>query len=146
MSLARADVAARHTPKARRCATRRTTAAVPTMFELTNDQREFLREHGSVLATGLVQHLEAPDPGSAARRLDAAARDAEVYGRMSASFCLSLSQTLEAFLRIRMSIQHDLALAARGRGLTAAKTRDLVRSSEVGMDLLVASISIGYLS
>jgi hypothetical protein len=145
-SLARAGPISRHIPTAHCRATRRATAVLPDVFELTTDQREFLREHGSVLATGLIRHLEAPDPKSAARRLDAAARDAEIYGRTSASLCLSLSQTLEAFLRVRLSIQRDLALAARGRGLTAAKTRDLVRSSEVGMDVLLALISIGYRS
>jgi hypothetical protein len=145
-SLARACPTKRHTRTAHRRATRRITAVLPDVFELTTDQREFLREHGSVLATGLVRHLDASDPDSAARRLDAVARDAEIYGRTSASLRRSLSQTLEAFLRVRMSIQRDLALAARGRGLTAAKTRDLVRSSEVGMDVLLASISIGYRS
>jgi hypothetical protein len=145
-SLARAGPTSRHMPTALRRATRRTTAELPLVFELTSDQREFFREQGSVLATGLVQHLEASDPDSAARRLDAAALNAEIYGRISASLCLSLSQTLEEFLRVRTSIQRDLALTAIGRGLSAAKARDLLQTSEVGMDVLLASIAIGHRS
>jgi hypothetical protein len=143
-SLACAGPTSRLMPATHRRATRRTTAALPLVFELTNDQRAFVREHGSVLATGLVQHLETSDPDSAARRLDAAARHAEMYGHMSASLCLSLSQTLEEFLRVRTSIQRDIALTAIGRGLSEAKARDLLRSSEVGMDIVLASISAGY--
>jgi len=133
-------------PTTHRRATRRTTAELRLGFELTNDQRRFFREHGSVLATGLVQHLEASDPDAAARRLDAAAFNAEIYGRRSASLCLSLSQTLEEFLRVREAIQRDLALTAIGRGFTTARVMDLLRSSDIGMDVLLASILIGFRS
>jgi hypothetical protein len=51
----------------------------------------------------------------------------------------------EAFLRVPTSIQRELALTAIGRGLSVAKARDLLRSSEVGI-VLLASISIGYRS
>jgi excisionase family DNA binding protein len=117
---------------------------LPWVLALTDDQRLLFRERGQLLAAGLLQHLDAPDPASGARHLSDAAVSAAEYGRVAASLGLSLSQTVEGFLRFRLPFHHELAVAARRRGFDAAETTDLLETAERAMDHLLVATMTGH--
>jgi hypothetical protein len=57
---------------------------------------------------------------------------------------LSLSQTVEGFLRFRAPFHHELAVAARRRGFDAAETTDLLETAERAMDRLLVGTMTGH--
>ena len=63
---------------------------------------------------------------------------------MAATLGLSLSQTVEAFLRFRTPFHHELAVAARRRGFDAAETTDLLETAERAMDRLLVATMGGH--
>jgi excisionase family DNA binding protein len=117
---------------------------LPWVLALTADQRLLFRERGQLLAAGLLQHLDAPDPASGERHLSEAAVSAAEYGRVAAALGLSLSQTVEGFLRFRLPFHHELAVAARRRGFDAAETTDLLETAERAMDHLLVATMTGH--
>jgi hypothetical protein len=117
---------------------------LPWVLALTADQRLLFRERGQLLAAGLLQHLDAPDPPSGERHLLEAAVSAAEYGRVAAALGLSLSQTVEGFLRFRLPFHHELAVAARRRGFDAAETTDLLETAERAMDHLLVATMTGH--
>jgi excisionase family DNA binding protein len=127
-----------------RRAGREAAPELPWVLALTDDQRSLFRERGQLLAAGLLRHLDAPEPESAGRHLDEAAVTAEEYGRVAASLGLSLSQTVEGFLRFRLPFHHELAVAARRRGFDAAETTDLLEAAERAMDRLLVATMTGH--
>jgi excisionase family DNA binding protein len=127
-----------------RRASREAAPELPWVLTLTDDQRMLFRERGQLLAAGLLQHLDAPDPDSATRHLDDAAVNAAAYGRVAARLGLSLSQTVEGFLRFRMPFHHELAVAARRRGFDAAETTGLLEAAERAMDRLLVATMTGH--
>ncbi len=127
-----------------RRASREAAPELPWVLALTDDQRSLFRERGQLLAAGLLRHLDAPEPESAGRHLDEAAATAEEYGRVAASLGLSLSQTVEGFLRFRLPFHHELAVAARRRGFDAAETTDLLEAAERAMDRLLVATMTGH--
>jgi len=115
---------------------------LPWVLALSDEQRILFRERGQLLAAGLLQVLDAPHPESAAHHLEEASVTAAEYGRVAAGLGLSLSQTVEGFLRFRAPFHHELAVAARRRGFDSAETTDLLEAAERAMDrLLVATMS-----
>lgn len=114
------------------------------MLTLTDDQRMLFRERGQLLAAGLLQHLDAPDPESASHHLKEAAVNAAEYGRVAASLGLSLSQTVEGFLRFRMPFHQELAVAARRRGFDTAESTGLLEAAERAMDHLLIATMTGH--
>jgi len=102
------------------------------------------RERGQLLAAGLLQHLDAPEPESASHHLKEAAVNAGEYGRVAASLGLSLSQTVEGFLRFRMPFHQELAVAARRRGFDTAETTGLLEAAERAMDRLLVATMTGH--
>ena len=125
-----------------RRASRTAVPELPWVLALTEDQRRLFRERGQFLAAGLLRHLDAPGPESAGHHLEEAAGTAVEYGRVAASLGLSLSQTVEGFLRFRMPFHQELAVAARRRGFDTTETTDLLEAAERAMDrLLVATMS-----
>lgn len=114
------------------------------MLALTDDQRMLFRERGQLLAAGLLQHLDAPEPESAAHHLKEAAVNAAEYGRVAAALGLSLSQTVEGFLRFRMPFHQELAVAARRRGFDTAETTGLLEAAERAMDRLLVATMTGH--
>lgn len=125
-----------------RRASREAAPALPWVLALTDEQRLLFRERGHVLAASLLQFLDASRPETASHHLDEATRSAEEYGSVAAGLGLSLSQTVEGFLRFRAPFHHELALAARRRGFDAGETSDLLETAERAMDrLLVATMS-----
>ena len=127
-----------------RRASREAAPELPWVLALTDDQRRLFRERGQLLAAGLLQHLDAPEPESAIHHLDEAAVSAAEYGRVAASLGLSLSQTVEGFLRFRLPFHHELAVAARRRGFDAAETTDLLEAAERAMDRLLVATMTGH--
>lgn len=118
------------------------TPELPWVLSLSDEQRILFRERGQVLAARLLQHVDATQPETAAHHLMEAAVTATEYGRVAATLGLSLSQTVEAFLRFRTPFHHELALAARRRGFDTVETTDLLETAERAMDhLLVATMS-----
>jgi len=111
---------------------------------LTDQQRLLFRERGHILAASLLQHLDASQPEAARHFLEEAMGSAEEYGTVAAGLGLSLSQTVEGFLRFRSPFHHELALAARRRGFDAAETTDLLESAERAMDRLLVATMTGH--
>jgi len=96
------------------------------------------------LATALVQYLDAPSPEAAANHLTEAALTAADQGKAAASLGLSLSQTVEGFLRFRAPFHHELVSAARRRGFDTSETTDLLETAERAMDRLLVATMTGH--
>ncbi len=111
---------------------------------LSEDQRVLFRERGQVLAASLLQHLDATQEDTAALHLKAASATAADYGRAATTLGLSLSQTVEGFLRFRAPFHHELAVAARRRGFDTAETTDLLETAERAMDRLLVATMTGH--
>jgi excisionase family DNA binding protein len=125
-----------------RRASRDAAPELPWVLTLSDEQRILFRERGQVLAGSLLQYVDATQPETAEHHLKEASATAAEYGRVAATLGLSLSQTVEAFLRFRTPFHHELAVAARRRGFDAAETTDLLETAERAMDrLLVATMS-----
>jgi hypothetical protein len=71
-------------------------------------------------------------------------RSATDYGTVALGLGLSLSQTVEGFLRFRAPFHHELATAARRRGFDAAETTDLLETAERAMDRLLIATMTGH--
>ncbi len=127
-----------------RRASREAAPELSWVLTLTDDQRILFRERGQLLAAGLLQHLDAPEPESASHHLKEAAVNAAEYGCVAASLGLSLSQTVEGFLRFRMPFHQELAVAARRRGFDAAETTGLLEAAERAMDHLLVATMTGH--
>lgn len=127
-----------------RRASRDGTPELPWVLTLTEEQRIIFRERGQVLAASLLQYLDATRPETAAHHLGAASVTAAEYGRVAARLRLSLSQTVEGFLRFRAPFHHELAVAARRRGFDTAETTDLLETAERAMDRLLVATMTGH--
>ena len=127
-----------------RRASRAVGAELPWVLTLTDEQRGLFRERGHVLAGSLLQHLDATGPEQAAHHLKEASTAAAAYGRAAADLGLSLSQTVEGFLRFRAPFHHELAAAARRRGFDGAESTDLLETAERAMDRLLVATMTGH--
>jgi len=127
-----------------RRASREVAPDLPWVLTLTDKQRLLFRERGHVLATSLLAYLDASKPETAAHHLREASESAEEYGRVAAGLGLSLSQTVEGFLRFRAPFHHELALAARRRGFEGTETTDLLEAAERAMDRLLVATMRGH--
>lgn len=130
--------------KSYRRASRKMAPDLPWVLALTDEQRLLFRERGHVLAASLLQHLDARHPETAAHHLEEASASAAEYGTVAATLGLSLSQTVEGFLRFRAPFHHELAAAARRRGFDTAQTTDLLESAERAMDQLLLATMTGH--
>jgi excisionase family DNA binding protein len=117
---------------------------LPWVLALTDDQRILFRERGHLLAASLLQYLDASQPETATHHLAESTRSAEEYGSVAAGLGLSLSQTVEGFLRFRAPFHHELAVAARRRGFDTAETTDLLETAERAMDRLLLATMTGH--
>jgi excisionase family DNA binding protein len=127
-----------------RRASREAAPELPWVLSLTDEQRLLFRERGHILAASLLQYLDAPQPEAAAHHLNEASDSAAEYGTVAAGLGLSLSQTVEGFLRFRAPFHHELAVAARRRGFDAAETTDLLEAAERAMDRLLVATMTGH--
>lgn len=127
-----------------RRASREASPELPWVLALTDEQRLLFRERGHVLAASLLQYLDAAQPEAAAHHLKEASASASEYGTVAAALGLSLSQTVEGFLRFRAPFHHELAVAARRRGFDTAETTDLLETAERAMDRLLVATMTGH--
>ncbi len=127
-----------------RRASRESLPELPWVLALTDDQRALFRERGQLLAAGLLQYLDAPDHESGALHLKEASGTAAEYGHVAKSLGLSLSQTVEGFLRFRSPFHHELVVAARRRGFDTAETTNLLEAAEQAMDRLLVATMNGH--
>ena len=127
-----------------RRASRELAPQLPWVLALTDEQRLLFRERGHILAASLLQYLDAPQPEAAAHHLEEAASSAAEYGTVAAGLGLSLSQTVEGFLRFRAPFHHELAVATRRRGFDTADTTDLLETAERAMDRLLVATMTGH--
>lgn len=127
-----------------RRASRGADPELPWVLTLSDKQRTLFRERGQVIAASLLQYLDATQPETAAYHLKEASVTAAEYGRMAATLGLSLSQTVEGFLRFRAPFHHELAVAARRRGFDAAETIDILEAAERAMDRLLVATMTGH--
>lgn len=117
---------------------------LPWVLELSDEQRILFRERGQVLAGTLLQFLDATQSDTATHHLRTASSTAAQYGSAAATLGLSLSQTVEGFLRFRAPFHHELRLAARRRGFDAVETADLLETAEHAMDRLLVATMTGH--
>jgi excisionase family DNA binding protein len=143
-SIGAADVSPSRLARSYRRASRAVGPELPWVLALTDEQRLLFRERGHVLAARLLQHLDASQPDAAALHLQEATESATEYGTVAAGLGLSLSQTVEGFLRFRAPFHHELALAARRRGFDASETTDLLETAERAMDRLLVATMNGH--
>jgi excisionase family DNA binding protein len=143
-SLNAADMTPARISRSYRRASREASTELPWVIALTAEQRAVFREHGQVLAAGLVDYLDAGQPEIAERHLLEASLGAAEYGRAAADLGLSLSQTVEGFLRFRAPFLHELVVASRRRGFDLAETTDLIETAERGMDRLLVATMTGH--
>ncbi len=127
-----------------RRASRKAAPELPWVLTLSDEQRILFRERGQVLAASLLQYLDATQPETAAHHLKEASVTAGEYGRVAAMLGLSLSQTVEGFLRFRAPFHHELALATRRRGFDTAESTDLLETAERAMDRLLVATMTGH--
>ena len=127
-----------------RRASREAAPELPWVLALSDEQRLLFRERGHILAASLLQYLDSTQPETAAHHLGEAASSASDYGTVAAGLGLSLSQTVEGFLRFRAPFHHELAVAARRRGFDTAETTDLLESAERAMDRLLLATMTGH--
>jgi excisionase family DNA binding protein len=127
-----------------RRASRAMTTELPWVLTLTDKQRTLFRDRGQILARSLLQHLDADEPETATQHLTSAAVSASEYGNMAAGLGLSLSQTVEGFLRFRAPFHQELAAASRRRGFDPAETTDLLVAAERAMDQLLVATMTGH--
>jgi excisionase family DNA binding protein len=117
---------------------------LPWVLTLTDEQRLLFRERGHVLAASLLQYLDSTQPEAAAHHLKEASGLASEYGGVASKLGLSLSQTVEGFLRFRAPFHHELAVAARRRGFDTVETTDLLETAERAMDRLLVATMTGH--
>jgi excisionase family DNA binding protein len=127
-----------------RRASREASPELPWVLALSDEQRLLFRERGHVLAASLLQYLDASQPETAAHHLEEAVSSAREYGIVAATLGLSLSQTVEGFLRFRAPFHHELAVAARRRGFDTGETTDLLETAERAMDRLLVATMTGH--
>ena len=125
-------------------ASREAAPELPWVLTLSDEQRLLFRERGHILAASLLQYLDSTQPEGASHHLKEASGSASEYGTVAATLGLSLSQTVEGFLRFRAPFHHELAVAARRRGFDAAETTDLLETAERAMDQLLVATMTGH--
>jgi len=143
-SIAGAGLSPSRIARTYRRASREAAPELPWVLTLSDEQRLLFRERGHVLAASLLQYLDSAQPEAASHHLKEASSSASEYGGVAARLGLSLSQTVEGFLRFRAPFHHELAVAARRQGFDTAETTDLLETAERAMDRLLVATMTGH--
>jgi hypothetical protein len=122
----------------------RLMAESPWADRLEDVHRSAGREHGRALTLALVGYLDAADRSQRELYLKEARVQAAAYGRLASSLGLSLSQTVEGFLRFRSPFLRALSAAARRRGADAAATTHVLDTAERAMDQVLVATMAGH--
>ncbi|MBF8289034.1 MAG: regulatory protein MerR [Chloroflexi bacterium] len=143
-SLRSAGVTTARMSRTYRRATQVASRELPWIPALSEEQRGLFRAHGHVLAARLLQYLDAPGPEVATDFLREATASAAEYGQIAAAAGLSLSQTVEGFLRFRAPFHVELSSAARRRGFDTREATELLAAAERAMDELLVATMTGH--
>ncbi len=143
-SIAGAGLTPSRIARSYRRASREAASELPWVLTLTDAQRTLFRERGHILAASLLLYLDATEPEGAAHHLKEASMSAAEYGTVAAGLGLSLSQTVEGFLRFRAPFHQELAVATRRRGFDTAESTDLLGTAERAMDRLLVATMTGH--
>ena len=122
----------------------RVTAGLPWVLDLTVEQRALLRERGRQLAEAVLAHLDAGEETDGERHLADASAAASDYGRLAAGMGLSMSQTVESFLRFRAPFRRELLTVTRRRGFDTDEATELIERAEEAMDRLLVATMKGH--
>lgn len=107
---------------------------------LSESDREEFRDRGQRLLSVLLGYLEKRE---SARLADAKAA-ANEYGRRAAALEVSLSDTVEAFVRFRRAFTDELGVIGRRRRLDAAQATALIIEAERAVDQLLIALIDGH--
>ncbi len=118
---------------------------LPTFLDgVPSGAREPLRSHGRIVASSILQFLDAqgddPREAALAEGLIAAA----AYGRIAGALGATMRETVATFLAFRTPFVHQVAETARRRGLDAAEATDLLEAVTVAIDRLLDATLEGY--
>ncbi len=121
-----------------------TRSAIPWLAGLSESAISEFRARGRHLASTLIAYLDADSSETQRELLKTAAQEAAEYGRGAAASGLSLSQTVEGFLRFRAPFVSELATAARRRGFDGPEATELLQGVERAMDHLLVATMTGH--
>jgi excisionase family DNA binding protein len=121
-----------------------TTTRPPWLEHLSDTDRIEFRERGRQLLELLVEHLDAPDPTTAALKLQEAAQLAAGHGRQVAGLGASMAEAVQTFIQFRSPFVQQLAATARRRGLDTREATDLLIAAEAAMDHLLVATMTGH--
>lgn len=105
------------------------------------EAREPLRAHGRIITGSILRYLETPDGDVREAALAEGLVAAAAYGRIARTLGASMRETVATFLRFRMPLVHEMALAARRQGLEATEALEAVT---VAIDRLLDATLEGY--
>ena len=115
----------------------------PGIGDLTDVERADLKDRGRRLLVLLLDHLNE-EPRRSSLKLAEAEEQAAQYGRRAAALGVSLSATLEAFVRFREAFTAELAAIARRRRLDVREATALFVEGEGSVDRLLVALTSGY--
>lgn len=114
---------------------------LPWVDGLDEAQRSAFREHGRFIAAEILAALDAPDDAERNPHLQAASEAAAEYGVAAALGGVSVTRTVEAFLRFRRPFIDELWAVVSRRALDVAAAAALIRAAGDAFDrLLVATV------
>lgn len=116
----------------------------PRIEAMDEGERSLFREPGLQISAALLIFLDAPTPEARESALADAERACSAYGRLACSTGLTLSETVELFLRFRMVFLHEIASTARRRALDTTEATELLESATVAFDRLVKALLSAY--
>jgi excisionase family DNA binding protein len=112
-------------------------------LNLSDAERGRFRERGTRLVGDLVAYLDAPREDTKAL-LATAEVDAKAYGAAAAGVGVSLSDTVEGFLRFRKPFVDQLATLARRKHLDTREATALLVDAETALDRLLVALMDGH--
>ena len=122
----------------------RPAPTTPWLERLSEADRIDFRERGRGLVGILLDHLDAPDTGVAAPRLQEGCRLAAEHGRRVAALGGSMTEAVQGFLQFRTPFLTELAATARRRSLDTAQATELLVAAESAMDQLLLATMTGH--
>jgi len=123
-----------------------TDLGLPSLLRVTDEHRHLLAHRGQSLSGALRRHLEATLPADAARHWVEALAASSSWGRVAAGLGLSLSQSVECFLSIFITIRGELAVVARQPPLDDLESPDVPNPAERAFDSLISAMADGHAS
>ncbi len=103
----------------------------------TAQDMEPFRDLGRRAALALLEHLEAPDPSTAASALGTAEELSAEHGRIAARRGLPMGAAVDAFLGFRAVFLRELCETARARDLDATETTEMLEGANAALDRLL---------